>query len=816
MLDKLWQDLRLGARMLLRRPSFSLFTILTLAAGLGVNIAIFSVLNAVMLAPLPYPSPQRLALMWSSYKGSGSARVPAAGPELAELRLRARSFEQIAGIWAISATVTGAGEPEQLRAGLVTVNFFSTLGVQPALGRNFLPEEEQANTRRVVILSDAVWRRKYGADPGLIGKPIYLSGAPITVIGVLPRDFRPLFPTDSSVPDDLQIWLPMGDPARMPRGQEFIRMIGRLRPGVTIEQARAEVDAVAARLRSEFPEYQTEDFLFQTGLLHPELVKSVRPALLAVFGAVVLVVLMACANVGSLLLTRTTERARELNIRRALGAPQGRLISQVLCETLVLALSGGFIAVLLAGICIRLLPLLRPGMLPHTHPIALNWTVLLFAAALSLATGIALGLLPTLVLPRTHLNLALQEGGRTSSASARRYYDIIIAAEVTFGLVLLVGAVLMFRTFSRLIQVQPGFNPSHVLTFQISLPGQRYRTHEQRVNFMNDLRRNLSSLAEVRGAGAISHIPFGTTPPNWYDYFWPENAPADQQGKWMADLRSTTPGFLQTIGATLVAGRDINDADDAQHPRVIVVDETVAREAFPGRDPLGQKLRVGAISPTTGFGADVATIVGVVRHVRNQDLTREVRGQIYEPFAQSPRFPMTFAVRTAADPDSLLAAVRAQVTGMDKDLPIANPRTMDSYLDDARSQSRFTLLLAAILGSLALALACVGIYGVTALAVARRAREIGIRLALGARPGSVVSLMLRQGMTPVLLGVIVGVLGAAWLTPLLASLLFGVRPLDPGSFTVAAACLLAVGGFACYASARRAVDVDPVLALRSE
>ena len=814
MLDSLLQDTRYGMRLLLKRPAFAFFAVATLAIGIGVNTAIFSVIDAVLLRPLPFQDPSRLVLIWCRFAAARQDRVPASGPQVVDIRQRSRAFENIAGIWTTTATFTGNGEPEQVRAALITANFFSTLGVKPALGRSFLSEEELSGARRVIMLSDGMWRRRFAADPGIVGHTVQVGGGSSTVVGVMPAGFKPIFPADASVPDDIEAWIPMGDLARMPRDQGFIRMIGRLRSGITLAEAQADLSSAASQIRKDVADDAAQGFELNITPLHADVVRTIRTALLALFGAVALVALIACANVANLLLARTSERRHEITIRAALGASPSRILRQILTESILLSLCGGAVALLVGSLALSALPLLRPTAVPRAETIDLNPAVFLFTSVLALACGVALGLGSAFSASRMPGGEALKEGTR-STGEDRRYGSLLIAGEVALGLLLLVGAGLMSRTLVRLMQVDPGFVADNVLTFQLSLPGLRYPTYDKRLGFTRELERTIAGLSGVRSVGASSHVPFASTPPNWYDYFWVENAPPQQHNTTMADLRSITPGFFRTMGIALVAGREFTEADDADHPRVIIVDQLLAANTWPGRDPLGQKLNVGVIQKSGAFVRDNATVVGVVRHVKYHNLMKEVRGEAYEPFAQSPR-ALTFVVRTSEAPEALIRPIRAQITQLDKDLPMANVRLMSSYLDSARAQTRFSAVLSDALALIALLLVCVGTYGVTSLAVVRRTREIGVRIALGAQPTAVVGLVLRQGMTPVLIGIAIGLAGSLAIAPLLRNLLFGVGPVDPLTFGGVTLLLAAVALCACYVASRRAVRIEPLSALRAE
>jgi predicted permease len=814
-LETLAADVRYGLRMLRKNPGFTAVGVLTLALGIGANTAIFSVLDAVILKPLPYPQSDRLALIWTELKSAGQTRAPFSAPDMFDIEQRSRLIQSVGGIWVGSAALTGTGEPEQIRIGLVMDDFLTVFGVPPARGRLFVAQDALVGAPPAVILSDGLWRRRFGADPGIIGRSAKIDGQDCTVIGVMPETFRLIFPSDAGIPPDVQAWAPYPhDPSIFPRDLNFLRVIGRLRPGVTIPQAAQELQSIAAQLRAENEANSKQGEDFEILALQADAVRQIRPALVALFAGVGLVLLIACANVANLLLARASVRSREIALRTALGATRWRIVRQLLTEMLLLAFLGGTSGLLLGWWGMRWAVSLRPNSLGSMDSVHFNLTVLGYAFAVSLAAGVLFGLAPAAESSRTDLVDTLKSGGKGLVSGRARFRTLLVAGEVAFGFVLLIGSGLMIRTFTSLLAVDPGFQPGHALTFQIAPPSSRYAKDADRVRLFEQLRRNIAALPRVQFVGAVSHLPFDDAH-NWYSYYWPEGAPLQDQNTLLADHRAVTPGYFHALGAQFVAGRDFNDSDDAARRRVIIVDELLARRTWPSQSALGKKLYVEVFS-NGNFSPAPADVIGVVKHVRSLQLTEEGRPQVYEPYAQSPREQLAFVVRGSGEPAALVGPIRAEVERLDRDLPLAKVRPMDAYIQDARAATRFTMLLAGALAALALALASIGIYGVTSYTVAQRRNEIGIRIALGAGRQNILKLMFRQGMFSVFAGIAVGLVLSLMITPALSSLLFAVRPTDVATFTGVTLFLCLVGLLACYIPARRAIHVDPMTALRCE
>jgi len=814
-LETLLADVRYALRTMRKNPGFTAVAILTLALGIGANTAIFSVLDAVVLKPLPYPQSDRLALIWTELKSAGQTRAPFSAPDMFDIERRSRLIQSAGGIWVGSAALTGTGEPEQIRIGLVMDDFLPVLGVPPARGRLFVAQDALPGASPAVILSDGLWRRRFGADPGIIGRSAKIDGQDCTVIGVMPESFRLIFPPDAGLPPDVQAWAPYPhDASIFPRDLNFLRVIARLRPGVTFPQAAQELQSIAAQLRAENVANSKQGEDFEILALQEDAVREIRPALLALFAGVGLVLLIACANVANLLLARAGMRRREIALRTALGATQWRIVRQLLTETLLLALLGGTAGLLLGWWGMHWAVSLRPNSLGAMDSVRFNLTVLGYAFVVSLAAGILFGLAPAAESSRTDLVDTLKSGGKGLVSARARFRTLLVAGEVALGFVLLIGSGLMIRTFISLLAVDPGFRPRQALTFQIAPPGSRYPKDADRVRLFEQLRKNIAALPEVQSAGAVSHLPFDDAH-NWYSYYWTEGAPLQDQNILLADHRAVTPGYFQALGAPFVAGRDFDDSDDATRRRVIIVDELLARRTWPNQSALGKKLYVEVFS-NGNFSPAPADVIGVVKHVRSLQLTEEGRPQVYEPYAQSPREQLAFVVRARGETAGLTDSIRAEVEKLDRDLPLAKVRPMDDYIRQARAATRFTMLLAGALAALALALASIGIYGVTSYTVAQRRNEIGIRMALGAQRRDILNLVFGKGMFPVFAGIALGLVLSFAVTPMLSSLLFAVRPTDFTTFVGVTLFLCFVGLLACYFPARRAMKLDPITALRYE
>ena len=811
------QDIWFAWRGLRRSPGFTAVATLTLALGIGANTAIFSVVRAMLLSPLPFRDSSRLVFVWADMTTSGYPRAPMSGPELKDLRDRSTLFTGFGAIWATTAAFTGEGDPEQLRIALVTTNFFDVLGADAALGRTFTTDDEQQAQAppRAILLSWATWQRRFGGDPAILGRRVQVNNQPTTVVGVMPAGFRLFLPPDASVPDDLQAWqlLNPGVLTYSPRGQHFLRVVGRMRDGVTVEQARREVDSIAAQISREYTDYGAAGRVYNTVGLHADGVRLVRPALLALFGGVAILLLIACVNVASLLVARAATRTRETALRMSLGAGYGRLIRQCLVEGLLLSALGAAAGLLVGRWGLRFLLALRPDSLERLGTARIDLTVLLVTAGIAGLWGVLFSLAPVAEVLRMPLNTALQQDGRQSTGSVQyRTRSALVVLQIALSVVLLVSAALMTRSFMEVQRVDPGFRSDRMLSFRIALPGARYRSAQAFNEFGRRLESELSAMPGVAGVGSVSHLPYDNLP-NWGGPYITQPG-ADDSLAPMADNRAVTPGFFETVGARLVDGRFFTDADDPRSQPVVIVDDQLARRAWPGESAIGK--RIASDPASTGHAVYWATVVGVVHHLRHRSLLEDLGDQVYFAERQIQRNPMAYVVRTSGDPARLSGAVRQLVATLDPQLPAYDVRPLEEYVAGARAAQRFTTIIAAAFAVVALLLAAVGVYGVIAYAMTRRRYEFGVRLALGARPAQVTALVLREGALLAASGLTLGLICAAGAARLLESQLFAVSSGDAASYVGAAAAIGAAALAACWLPARRASAISPLDAIRAE
>jgi predicted permease len=806
-LETLWQDLRYGARMLRKQPGFSLIAVLTLALGIGANTAIFSVVNAVLIKPLLYPHSDLLVQIWQTNPRANRWGEWISYPAFDDYRRQNRVFEDIGAYRTWFWNITGGDHPEALRGALVTSNLFSVLGVQPMLGRSFLPEEEQPGRNQVVILSYGFWQRRFGSDPALIGKTVTIDGLNHTVVGIMPPGFDLPYNVPSAVFAS-DVWIPLGaHPEREDRGSPNYRVLARLKPGITIQQAQANIEAIARGLAEQYPENR-EMGATVVGL-QQHLVKEARSTLLLLLGAVGFVLLIACANVANLQLARTTARQKEAAIRLALGASRLQLIRQLLTESLLLALLGGAAGLLLAVWGVEFLVRLDPD-IPRLQDISIDPRVISFTLVLSLATGVIFGLAPAFHGSRIDLNETLKESGiRAPAGSSRgRTRNLLVITEMALALMLLISAGLFIQSFRRLQKVDPGFNPRGVLTASIMLPPEKYAEPRRQAAFFKELTARIEALPGVEAAGIASSVPLTGT--NNAGYFSIEGRPQRRPGDPFieAEHPRITPDYFRAMGIPVLRGRSFNWADNENSPEVAVVSEALVQLYWPNEDPIGKRLSIN--------DNVWRQIVGVVKDVKHDGLAKQPRPVIYVPLLQYPLPFTTLAVRTHTDPSSLSPAIRRAVTAVDSEQPIFRINTMERFISDSVSDSRFQTQLLTVFAVVALALAAVGIYGVVGYSVNQRTHEIGIRLALGARQRDVLKMVVKQGMGLATTGVVIGLAGAFALTRLMKDFLFGVNASDPLTFGVIALILTLIALLACYFPARRATKVDPLVALRHE
>jgi putative ABC transport system permease protein len=806
MIADLWQDLRYGARMLLKAPGFTLIAVTTLALGIGANTAIFSIVNAVLLRPFPYQEPERLVILQESLSGGAGGTV--SYPNFADWRTQNTLCDAIVAVRANeSFNFTGAGEPERLQGRLVSAEFFSTLGIKPLLGRGFLAEDDRPGASPAAILSYGFWQRRFGEDPSVIGKQLTLNNQSFTVVGITPANFQYGAEADVTVPIGLQ-----AERFRARGADPGIGVVARLKPNVSEQQAETELNQIAAELEQQYPATNTGRRVRITPL-HESFVGNVRQPLLILLGAVGLVLLIACANVANLLLVRASARQKEMAVRVALGATRRVLVRQLLTESLLLAASGAVFGLLLAFSGTRLIASQLPDGILRLQEAQVDAPVLVFTLAISLLTGLLFGLAPALQASRPNLTESLKQGERGSSGLRQRLRGVLVIGEIALTLTLLVGASLLIQSFRRLLQVDPGFKAQNLLTMQVSVNNP---DGQQVANFFEQLQQNVRNLPGVKSVAVSNGLPFGNVN---RPIFIIEGRPLPEPGKEVGGIRYTvSPAYFQTMGIELIKGRVFTAQDTRDSQRVIVIDEVLAQQHFIDDDPLGKRLKHGPDAPSL-------EIVGVVRHVEQDSLDgqRSVQPQFYTNFNQISLQGMpnnvrriNLLVRTEVEPLSLVSAVRAQVAALNKDQAVFNVRTMEQAVAQSVAPRRFSMLLLTVFAIVALALASLGTYGLMSYAVAQRTREIGVRMALGARVSDVLKLVIGQGMKLAFVGVALGLVASVALTRTIKNLLFNVSATDPVTFAAIALLLALVALLACFVPARRAARVNPMIALRGE
>jgi putative ABC transport system permease protein len=800
------QDIRYALRGFRKSPGFTITALLTVALGVGANTAIFSVVHGVLLRPLPLGEPERVALVGHIYKSINlSTGVSGAGYQY--YRAQNRVFEKSAGFTDWEANLANGNEPEHLVGQQATSEYFAALGIAPILGRGFTPDEEVPGADKVLVLSEGLWTRDFGRDPAIIGKSLVVNGEAHQVVGVVPNGFQ--FGTDP-----IAIWKPFAltpqqtDPNCW--GCEFMAMVARLKPGITLEAAQKDLDRLAGQVREMQNAGRDMDWGLYTKAATEQVVGRIRPALLVLMGAVAFVLLIACANLANLLLARATARQREIAVRTAMGASRWRLARQLLTESILLSVMGGTAGLLVAYGAVKTLVARNPINLPRMDAVGLDGSVLLFTGGVTVLLGVLFGLAPAIQAARPALHGMLKEGMRGGSQRGGGLRATLVVSEVALAIVLLIGAGLMLKSFRRWVAVDPGFQPAHVLTFAVSLPSVKYPKQEQQLAFFDQLRHQLAALPGVVSVGGNVALPM--TNNNWTRSFRVEGyqPPPKANGPW-GDFRTVTPGYFRTMGIPVKRGREFDESDIADGRMVAVVDEVLADKYWPGQDPIGKRV---------GFGSDTnprwLEVVGVVGHVMQNSPKDDEHTQLYQPFAQSAFTQLGFAVRTRGDPLALVPQLRRQVLTIDAQQPIYNVRAMEERLAGSSSQPRFVSLLLGLFAAVAATLAAVGIYGVMSYTVAQQTRELGIRMALGAETGSVLRLVLNRGLVMAGVGIALGVGGSLALGKVMATQLFQTRAADPVVFGTVSLGLVVVALFATLIPARRAMRVDPIIALRSE
>ena len=799
----IWQDIRYGIRMLLKKPGFTLIVVVTLGLGIGASTAIFSAVNPILFEPLPFPHASRIMMIWEIQRDGRPNAGNAFGTYRALVE-RNRSFDAIAAMKSWQPTMTGASEPERLDGQRVTATYFQVLSVVPTLGRDFQPSDDQLNGPKVVILSDGLWRRRFNSDGNILGRQVRLEDDSYTIIGVMPKAF------ENVLAPSAELWAPLQyDMSQGRAWGHHLRMMGRLRPGVSEDQAKSEIDLISHDLAREHPrDYGREGFIINS--LQDDVTGAVKPMLLAVLGAVVLLLLIACVNVTNLLLARGAQRRGEFGVRAALGAQRTRLIRQLLTESLMLAILGGAVGMVVAEISVGALLALSPPGLPRAGAIVLDGTIFAFGLGITTLVGLVVGLIPALGASRAELHTGMQQSSGRTVGSHQLMRRALVVAEVALALVLLVSAGLLLRSLQHLFAVDPGFNGSHLLTMQVQTSGQKFNDDSTTHRFFAQALESVRQVPGVTSAAFTSQLPLSDDSDIYGVQF--EFSPNDPDQDHGAYRYAVTPGYLETIGIPLRRGRLLDAHDVAGAPVSVLINESFAKRKFPGQDPIGQRIHVGRTD------LPWSTIVGVVGDVKQTSLALSQADAVYVAptqwyFADNA---MSLVVRTRGDAASLAPAIKSAIWSIDKDQPIIRVAAMDQLLAASAAERRFALILFQAFALVALVLATTGIYGVLAGSVTERTREIGVRLALGASRGDILSLVVRQGMTLTALGVVIGLSGALVATQAIVTMLFGVSRLDPITYLSVIGLQVGVSVIACWVPARRATKVDPLVALRYE
>jgi putative ABC transport system permease protein len=805
---KMLKDIRYGLRSLIKHPTFTAVCIVTLALGIGANTAIFTVVNAVVLRPLPFQDGDRLAVVWTTKDTNQEQALSFA--DYNDLKDQTKTFSAVGAaspLW--NFTVTGSGEPEPLQGMYVSASLFELLRVAPVRGRSFTSDEDRTGGAPVAIISDSLWQRRFGADRDIVGKQMTVSGVSATVIGVMPAGFQLLDPA-------AELWVPLAQNQFASSGRQvrLLSVVGRLADGLKPAAAGNELNAIASQWASQYPDTNSGVGM-RVVPMHDQVTGKVRPALLLLLGAVGLVLLIACANIINLMLVRSASRRKEIAVRAALGAGRMRLLRQLVTESITLSLLGGGAGILLGSWGVQALLALNPIALPQYNQIHVDPTVLVFTLGASILTGVVFGLAPAWQTLKFDLHSALKEGGRTAIADAgqRRLSSLLVIAETAMALVLLIGAGLLLKSFAHLLDVKPGFTTENILTMQVGLPNAAYQEPQKRIAFIKQLEASLAGTPEVASVGVVTRLPLLSALNNITSFLAIEgrNIPAGERPE--IDFRRASTGYFQTMGIPLLSGRLVTEQDIINNTASVVINDAMAKRFWPGEDPVGKRI---STANSTGQQTQWQTIVGVVGSVRHLGLDVEPRPEIYYHTNTSPPFGPVVVIRTTSDPQRLISLARAKVREIDRDVPISNVNTMEQLVAQSVAQRRFGMFLVGIFAALALVLAVVGIYGVVSYSVTQRTNEIGVRMALGASASDVLKMVLKHGMALALIGVGIGLAGAFAMTRLMAAMLFEVRPTDIATFAIVSVGLILVALLACYVPARRAMKVDPLVALRYE
>jgi putative ABC transport system permease protein len=803
-METLLKDIRFGIRSLLKRPGFTTVAVITLALGIGANSAIFSVVNAVLLRPLSYPESERIVIFDGINAAQGITQSNMSVPDFADWQSQNHVFEQMAGFVTGGSVLTNGDETERVRGSGVTADFFPLMRTNAVMGRALQADDAQKGRDNVIVLSYGLWQRRFGGDQNVVGNQVIVSGESVTIVGVMPPGF--------DYPAQTELWVPFPlDPAAERRDNRYLNVITRLKPGVTLAAAQAQMNTINQRLAQSYVETNS-NWTVQLTILRERLVGALRSSLLLLLGAVVFVLLIACANVANLLLARATVRQKELAVRSALGASRFRIIRQLLTESILLSAVGGGIGLLLSVWLTKLLIAISPPNSPRFDEIRPDARVFAFTLGLTVLTGLLFGLAPALQASRVDLNERLKEGGRSGASGAghNRIRSLMMVSEIALSFMLLVGAGLLIKSFMQLRDVSPGFNPSNVLSVRVSLPSAKYPKGEPRVQMLRQTLEHLKSLPGVESASAVLSLPLGGDTFNVGRSLIREGRPFTPEESSNAMYSVATPDYFRTLQIPLISGRLFTDQDAEQAPKIVIVNESMARQLWPGESPVGKRITIWRDEK---FPREIVGVVGDTK----PSLDADAGSQMYVPYAQDANWTgMSLVIRTNGEPTSLAGAVRNEIHALDKAIPVFNVKTMNDVLSISVGPRRTPMLLLGAFAAVALLLAMIGIYGVTAYHVTQRTQEIGIRMALGAQMRDVVKLVLKGGMTLALIGIGVGLAGAFALTRLMSSLLFGVKPTDVATFVVVSLCLVVTALIACYLPARKATKVDPLVALRYE